>query len=137
MNIVAIVGNVATQPDLRHTTTGRAICSFRVAVSRPGGEAADFFTVTSSERQAEVCNEYLTIGRRVAVEGRMRCTAHQPQEGDLRSRIEIVAHRIELLGRAEPAHTSAIQDVYECSGDTLPSRPQATNSTPREVAAIR
>ena len=100
MNIVAIVGNVASQPELRHTSQGRAICTFRVAVSRPGGEEADFFTVAAWERQAEVCNEYLAIGRRIAVDGRMHCRIEDKPDGTRTSSIEIVAHRVELLGRA-------------------------------------
>lgn len=95
MNIVAVVGNVASEPELRHTPQGRAICTFRVAVSRPGGEEADFFTVAARERQAEVCQQFLTIGRRVSVEGCMHCRVldGEPQ----RTSVEIVASRIELL----------------------------------------
>ena len=96
MNIVAIIGNVASEPELRHTSQGRAVCSFRVAVSRPGdGSTADFFDIVSWERQAEVCQQFLTIGRRVSVEGRMHCRVldGEPQ----RTSVEIVASRIELL----------------------------------------
>ena len=103
MNIVAVVGNVASEPELRHTSQGRAICTFRVAVSRSGGEEADFFTVAAWERQAEVCKEYLSIGRRIAVDGRMHCRVEDKPEGTRASRIEIVAHRVELLGRAAEA----------------------------------
>lgn len=103
MNIVAVVGNVASEPELRHTSQGRAICTFRVAVSRPGGEEADFFTVAAWERQAEVCSEYLGIGRRIAVDGRMHCRIEDKPDGTRASRIEIVAHRVELLGRAAEA----------------------------------
>ncbi|MCB0880525.1 MAG: single-stranded DNA-binding protein, partial [Thermoleophilia bacterium] len=60
MNIVAIIGNVASEPELRHTSQGRAVCSFRVAVSRPGdASTADFFDVVAWERQAEICKQYL------------------------------------------------------------------------------
>jgi single-strand DNA-binding protein len=100
VNIVAVVGNVASEPELRHTSQGRAICTFRVAVSRPGGEEADFFTVAAWERQAEVCSEYLAIGRRIAVDGRMHCRVEDKPDGTRASRIEIVAHRVELIGRA-------------------------------------
>lgn len=111
MNIVAIVGNVASEPELRHTSQGRAICTFRIAVSRPGSEEADFFTVAAWERQAEVCNEYLGIGRRIAVDGRMHCRIEDEPDGTRASRIEIVAHRIDLFGRttetAKPAEVVA------------------------------
>jgi single-strand DNA-binding protein len=95
MNIVALIGNVAADPELRHTAAGRAVCNFRLAVSRPGADTADFFTVICWERQAEVADQYLSIGRRVAVEGRLHHTA-KPSER--RGSVEIVAHRILLLG---------------------------------------
>lgn len=99
MNIVAIVGNVASEPELRHTEQGRAICSFRVAVARSGSnEQADFFDVAAWERQAEVCHQYLSIGRRVAVQGRMHCRVHDTDTR--RTSVEVVASRVELLGPA-------------------------------------
>lgn len=97
MNIVAVIGNVASEPELRHTDAGRAVCTFRIAVSRPGGNEADFFTIVAWERQAEVCAEYLTVGRRVAIEGRMHHSTWQ--DGDARrGKVEVVAHRVQLLG---------------------------------------
>lgn len=119
MNIVALVGNVATEPELRHTAAGRAVCSFRVAVSRPGGADADFFTVVCWERQAEVAKTYLTVGRRIAVDGRLHHSSWQVEGagGGRRSKVEIIAHRVELispkpseaqaLAAAEPAEVDA------------------------------
>lgn len=95
MNIVALIGNVASDPALTYTTNGKAVCTFRIAVSRPGGEDADFFTIASFDRQAEVCNEYLSIGRRIAVEGRMH---YADRDGSGDHRVEVVANRVELLG---------------------------------------
>lgn len=101
MNLVALIGNVASEPELRHTASGRAVCTFRLAVSRPGGEDADFFTVVTWERQAEIAERYCYVGRRLGIEGRL----HQKQtfdhnaDGDKRSdKTEIIAHRIQLLG---------------------------------------
>ena len=98
MNIVALVGNLATDPELRQTAGGRAVCTFRLAVSRPGGEEADFFTIVAWERQAEVCAQYLGVGRRVAVEGRMHHSTWTVEE-QRRSKVEVVAHRVEMLGK--------------------------------------
>ena len=97
MNIVAIVGNVASDPELRHTQAGKAVCEFRVAVSRSNGSEADFFTVIAWERQAEICNEYLSKGRRVAVDGRLQHSTWESKTGEKRSKVEIVANRVHLL----------------------------------------
>lgn len=106
MNIVALIGNVAADPELRHTPSGRAVCTFRLAVSRPGADAADFFTVVAWERQAEVANEYLTIGRRISVEGRLHHSTWEA-EGGKRSKVEIVASRVMLLGGSNTAAQAA------------------------------
>lgn len=95
--MVALIGNVASAPDLRYTPGGRAVCSFRMAVSRPGNDQADFFTVVAWERQAEVCHEHLTTGRKLAVEGRLHHSTWEVNDGAKRSKVEIVAHRVQLL----------------------------------------
>lgn len=97
MNIVAMIGNVASQPALRHTETGRAVCTFRLAVSRPGGDEADVFDILTWERQAEIVNEHVTIGRRVGIEGRAHHASWEDKTGK-RSKVEIIAHRLQILG---------------------------------------
>lgn len=111
MNVVAIIGNVASDVELRHTANGRPVASFRIAVSRPGGEEADFFTVVAWERQAELANEYLTKGRRVAIEGRMHHSTWEA-EGGKRSKVEIVAHRLDFLGSRDNAKQEVENEEY-------------------------
>ena len=112
MNLVAIIGNVASQPELRYTASGKAVCSFRIAISRPGGTEADFITVVTWERQAEICDRYIYIGRRVGIEGRLHQVASTE---DNPSRVEIIAHRVQLLGapRSTDAEERAEHDTEE------------------------
>ena len=111
MNIVALIGNVASEPDARTTSAGgRRVCTFRLAVSRPGGEEADFFTIATWERQAEVCEAYLSVGRRVAIEGRLHHGAVCLAESDsheIDRTVQVVASRVQLLGAARPAAADA------------------------------
>lgn len=112
MNIVAMIGNVATDPELVHTPSGNAVCTFRLAASRPSGEQADFFTVAATGRQAEVCATYLQVGRRVGIEGRIHVSSVTDANGENRSRVEIVASRVELLGnRVAPVARVDLDDV--------------------------
>jgi len=97
MNVVALIGNLAADPELRHTSAGKAVCTFRLAVSRAGGDVADFFTVVAWERQAEIAGEYLKKGRRVGVEGRLHHTTWETDNGEKRSNVEVTCHRIQLL----------------------------------------
>ena len=99
MNLIAIIGNASTAPEVEYTATGKAIATFRVAVSRPGGDSADFFTVVTHERQAEVVSEYVTAGRRLGIEGRLHHSTWTDDSGEGRSKVEIVASRVQLLGK--------------------------------------
>lgn len=106
MNVVVLVGNLATDPELRSVGSGRSVCTFRLAVSRASGIDADFFTVVAWEKQAEICAQYLSIGRRIAVTGRLHHSSWEVDsatsgEAPLRrSKVEVVAQRVEMLGGA-------------------------------------
>ncbi len=100
MNVVNLIGNLATDVDLRDAGGDKKVGSFLLAVdrrSRDGG--ADFVRVTVWERQAELCAEYLAKGRRVAIEGRLRSDSWQDGDGKRRTALEVVAHHVDFLSR--------------------------------------
>jgi len=102
MNSVSLVGNLATDVELRQVSE-RKVASFLLAVDRPSRDgAADFVWITAWERQAELCSEYLAKGARIGVEGRLKSRTWEA-DGRRRDAIEIVARRIDFLdsGRAE------------------------------------
>src|SRR4030042_6718551 len=96
LNKVMIIGNVGTDPEMRYTPNGNPVTSFRIATSRffnsPEGERkqeTEWFTVVTWNKQAESCNQYLTKGKRVYVEGRLRTRAWEGQDGQKRGRMEL------------------------------------------------
>jgi single-strand DNA-binding protein len=98
MNSVHLIGNLATDVELRDVADGKKVASFLLAVdrgSRDGG--ADFVWITAWDRQAELCDEYLTKGNRVAVDGRLKSRSWE-QDGRRRDAVEVVARRVEFLG---------------------------------------
>jgi single-strand DNA-binding protein len=101
MNTVSLVGNLATEVELKQVPNEgqeKKVASFLLAVGRAGRDAgADFVWITAWERQAELCAEYLAKGERIAVEGRLKSRTWE-QEGRRRDAIEIVARRIDFLG---------------------------------------
>ena len=98
MNSVSLIGNLATDVDLKDVGPEKKVATFLLAVDRPGRDAgADFVSVSTWDRQAEVCGEYLAKGSRVGVDGRLRSRSWEDAEGKRRSAIEIVANRIEYL----------------------------------------
>ena len=106
LNKVMIIGNVGTDPEMRFTPNGNPVTTFRIATSRifntSEGERkqeTEWFTVVTWNKLAESCNQFLTKGRRAYVEGRLRTRAWEGQDGQRRSRVEIVADRVLFLDR--------------------------------------
>lgn len=97
MNSVSLVGNLATEVELKDIGD-KKVASFLLAVDRAARDGgADFVWITAWERQGELCAEYLGKGRSVAIEGRLKSRTWE-QDGRRRDAIEIVARRIEFLG---------------------------------------
>jgi single-strand DNA-binding protein len=105
-NRVVISGNLTRDPEIKYTPSGdMAIAELSIAVNgreknRDTGEwedRPDFFDVTVFGRRAENCAEYLSKGRGVIVDGRLRQDRWQTQSGDNRSKVRIVADQVHFL----------------------------------------
>jgi single-strand DNA-binding protein len=98
VNVVGLIGNLATDIELRDVPPDKKVATFLLAVDRPGKDAgADFVSVSTWNRQAEVCDEYLSKGSQVAVEGRLRSRSWEDEDGKRRTAVEVVANRIDFL----------------------------------------
>jgi single-strand DNA-binding protein len=97
MNTCSLIGNLATEVEVRDVGEGKKVASFLLAVNRGGRDAgADFVWVAAWERQGELCAEYLGKGQKVGIAGRLRSHTWE-EEGRRRDRVEVVAHRVEFL----------------------------------------
>ena len=121
LNKVMIIGNVGTDPEMRFTPNGNPVTSFRIATSRsyttPEGERrqeTEWFTVVTWNKLAESCNQFLTKGKRAYVEGRLRTHSWEGQDGQRRSRVEIVADRVLFLDRQA---TSPLSEEGKLEGE--------------------
>jgi single-strand DNA-binding protein len=101
-NSVTLVGNVTRDPELRFTNTGQANVTFGLAVNRrwqnrqtqEWEEATSFFDVVCWREMAENVSESITRGSRIMVAGRLEQRSWETQEGDKRSKVEVVADEI-------------------------------------------
>src|SRR5919199_573544 len=105
INRVVLVGNLTRDPELRHTPSGTAVCSLRVAVnSRRRDESGqwidkpNYFSVSVFGNQAESCSQYLSKGRPVGIDGRLDWREWQAQDGSKRQAVEIIADTVQFLG---------------------------------------
>ena len=102
---VVIVGNLGRDPEMRYTPSGVPVTSFTVAVNRKwknqNGELQEkttWFRVTAWRKLAEMCNEYLSKGRLVLVEGEIDASAWIGQDGEPRATLELTAQNVRFLG---------------------------------------
>jgi len=107
LNKVFLMGNLTRDPELRYTSGGTSVCTLRLAVNRRfttrQGENRDetlFIDVTVWGKQAEVCSQYLSKGRPIFIEGRLRQDTWTTNEGQKRSKINVVADNFQFLGGA-------------------------------------
>lgn len=126
LNRVMIIGNVGRDPEMRYTPDGNPVTSFSVATSRvfsaPDGEKkqeTEWFTVVTWRKQAETCNQFLTKGRQVYVEGRLRTRNWEGQDGQKRSRVEVVANRVLFLDKQASAPLPSEEGSAEIPDDMI------------------
>ena len=101
-NNVTLVGNVTRDPELRFTPSGQAVASFGLAVNRrwqdrgsgQWQEQTSFFDVKCWAQMAENVSESLARGARVVVSGRLEQRSWETEQGDKRSKVEVVADEI-------------------------------------------
>ena len=97
VNTVILTGNLATEVELREVAE-KHVAKFLLAVDRQSKDGgADFVGISVWERQAELCAQYLTKGRRVGVEGYLRSHSWEDDQGKRRREVEVVARRVEFL----------------------------------------
>jgi single-strand DNA-binding protein len=110
INRVVLVGNLTRDPETR-PAGGTTVCSLRIAVNdrvpnkETGGwdDYANYFTVSVFGKMGENCAQYLSKGRQVAVEGKLRWRQWETQEGNKREAIEIVADNVQFIGPRDAA----------------------------------
>ena len=104
LNVVAIMGRLARDPELRQTTSGKSVASFTIACDRNGKRDAsgqsqvDWIPVTAWDRTAEFVCKYFQKGSLIAVDGRLQSRSYQDKNGNNRTAIEIVANNVNFAG---------------------------------------
>ena len=103
LNVVAIMGRLVADPELRTTPQGTNVCSFRIACDRNfvrQGEQrqADFIDIVAWRSQAEFVSKYFQKGSLIAIEGSLQTRQYQDKNGNNRTAVEVVANNISFAG---------------------------------------
>lgn len=100
-----IVGHLGRDPEMRFTSGGQSVTSFSVATNRrwtdqsgQTQERTTWFRVTAWGKLGELCNQYLSKGRIVLVEGDIEASAWKSQEGEARASLELTARNVRFIG---------------------------------------
>ncbi len=120
LNKIIIIGNVGTDPEMRFTPNGNPVTTFRVATTYTfvgsDGERrreTEWFDIVTWGKQAESCNQYLTKGQRVYVEGRLRTRTWEDAAGQKHFRLEVNASRVIFLDRRRAARFRDLEAEVE------------------------
>lgn len=109
LNVVAIMGRLAFDPQMRQTTTGKSVATFRIACDRGRKDAhgqmlTDWLDVVAWERLGEFVCQYFQKGQMIAVTGRLQSRSYQDRNGNNRTAVEIVANSLDFVGSKAAAN---------------------------------
>ncbi len=127
LNVVAIMGRLARDPELRQTTTGKNVASFRIACDRGrrdanGQSQADWIDVVAWDRQAEFVCKYFQKGSLIVVDGRLQSRSYQDKTGANRTAVEVVANNINFAG-PKSSNPAPMGDSGYAAPMAAPARP--------------
>lgn len=124
LNKVMLIGNLARDPEMRYTQSGKPVTTFSIGTSRTwstsDGEKhseTEWFNIVAWGNLAEICSQHLNKGQLVYIEGRLQTRKWEDTEGTKHSSVEIIASEMMMLGnRRENSYQqpgSATQDGDE------------------------
>ena len=106
MNKIIIIGNLGRDPEMRYSTSGSPMTSFSIASNRSYTTAAgerreetEWFNCTAFGRLADTCNQYLTRGQQVYIEGRLRSRQYDRRDGTPGFSLDVTVTEMQMLGR--------------------------------------
>jgi single-strand DNA-binding protein len=123
MNKVFLIGRLTRDPELRYTSSNRAVCQFTIAIDRPftnqasGQREADFINVVAWDKTGENVGKYMAKGRLIAVEGRIQTRNYDNNEGRKVYVTEVIANNVQFL---ESRNATSNNNGF----DSMPEPPQ-------------
>jgi single-strand DNA-binding protein len=117
VNKVILMGNLTRDPELRTIPSGAQVCNFDLAMNRvyttQAGERKEevcYMTIVVWGKQGENCAQYLKKGRQALVEGHLQQRSWTTPEGQKRSKLEVVAERVQFLGDGQGSRVTSAPD---------------------------
>lgn len=130
-----LIGRLTQDPEVRHTTTNKSLCQFRLAVSRKYAKQGeepqtDFFPVVAWEKTSEFCSNYFRKGQKVAVIGRLHNRIWDDSEGKRHYITEIIAEEVSF------ADSKRSSDIIENSDTPIIQNAVGEYSSQNDVVEL-
>lgn len=140
LNCAIIMGRLVADPELRTTTTGLSVTSFRVAVDRsyvkPGEERqTDFIDVVAWRQTAEFVTRFFRKGSMIAVQGSIQVRPYEDKNGNKRTSVEIVADNVSFTG--SKAETGGGNARYDAPPEPRQPAPSYTSGSTADFSDIQ
>lgn len=135
LNRVILQGRLVADPELRHTQSGTAVASFRIACNRdyrskdPNAQNADFINIVAWRQTAEFISRYFTKGSMILVDGRLQVREYNDNAGNRRYSTEVVAESVNFAGSRQETGGGYGQqnNNYNAGGYAAPQQPAQTS----------
>lgn len=113
LNVVAIMGRMVKDPELKTTNSGKSVCSFRIAndsgyKDASGQSQTNWLDVTAWGKTAEFVCKYFPKGALIAIEGRLQSRNYQDKSENNRNAVEVVVNNVSFAGNKEPAQSQNV-----------------------------
>lgn len=148
LNVVAIMGRLVADPELRTTQQGTNVCTFRIACERsytPKGQQrqADFVDIVAWGKTAEFICKFFQKGSMIAIDGSIQTRQYQDKQGNKRTAVEVVANNISFAGAKRQDSQSApsyeqqtVSHVQQAKAAQNASQPAYTQGSMDDFAVI-
>ncbi len=110
VNKAILIGNLGSDPEMRYTAGGTAVCKFSLATSRrytgkdgQKQEKTEWHRIVAWGKLAEICGQYLSKGKQVMIEGRIEYGSYE-KDGVKHYTTDIVAENMQMLGGPGPSN---------------------------------
>jgi len=118
LNVVAIMGRLVADPELKTTPAGINVCTFRIACDRSFAQQgqqrqADFIDVVAWRHNADFLCKHFAKGSMVAVQGRLQTRQYQDRNGNKRTAVEVVADSLSFAGSSKKPGGQAVDEGGE------------------------
>ena len=127
MNKIIVIGNLGRDPEMRYTPNGQGVTSFSVASSLKYTTAAgesreevEWFNCSAFGKLAETCDQYLTKGKQIYVEGRLKSRTYQTQGGGTRHSNDVTITEVQFLGQRGEGGGDTAEGAAEAAGHHVP-----------------